>query len=1514
MADTSPRPAVSDEQRRQLQTWLNGFERTWSEGRLAAYVAQVPAPPSPMRRPVLIALVKIDLERSWQSGRRTSLEDYLRAYPELGTTDTVPFELVRAEHELRRRHEGTEAAGALATRFPRHAAELSRWLTSQKGATALPGPARETVGPRAARETVRGARESASPQHPSTLPGEGTASGQRSLPEQFGRYRILKKLGQGGMGTVYLAQDGELQRSVALKVPLFSEEDQQARARFRREAQAAATLRHPNLCPVYDVGEIDGIHYLTMAYIEGRPLSAVLRGSRPLSQRQAALLLRKLAAALREAHSHGIIHRDLKPANVLLDRSGEPVITDFGLARRAVPGDVRLTKSGAILGTPAYMAPEQVSGTSEVGAVSDLYALGVILYELLTGRLPFDGPVAAVLGQIMVTEPDPPRLHRPDLDPGLEAICLKAMAKKVPDRYASMGELHDALTAWLRTSGAAPSVEPPRQAPHGIRTEPADPEPFDPPLLPPPSVGPVPTQRPGAPASWKPWSIATGLVALVGVAVLGVVFFIRAGNKGTIRIDVDDRNAVVQVDGRQITIENLGEPITLTPGEHDLVVKRGDVEVETRKFTLQRGEKQVLIIRLLDRTASLPPNRNEPGPVPVTPEPPKGPVEPVPPPEKAPPKEPVRAPDKAPALPPSIEALAQKLADGDGWARYQAAEGLRRLGKREAGVPLAARVADDLYDPYPAKQAALEALREVEPGKAGEALARALQSKVEAVRIWACQELGSERGAECVTALVAAAKNGSTGVRAAAARALAKHGEGTARESLRNLLKDREVSVRLAAVEALAGIGGLYPVEALAGALTDEDGSVRGAAARALHTLGERSAVEALHKRVADASWLTGDPRAGKDQALAALRQLDPEKVVPALRGALQTKNESVQVWACRALAWESDREGGTALKEGLGSSSARVRAAAAIALGLRGDGEARAELVKLAEDKDYESRQSVKLGLQYLSQSAEVKAEVEKLHATSDQTRRQAADALKKLGDRSAVPDLMRRVADDAFEGTYSYGGKYTALEALKKLAPEKVSEALSLALRSKNEGVRAWAIGQFPAGDRQALAALHDALQDPASTVRSAAITALSRHSDPSARRFLIALTADRDRSVRLAAFGGLAGQKGSEVLDICCRGLADPDGSIRQQAAYQLGQLGLMAAVPALMKCVADDRGAVPDSDSSRYAALASLKTLAPERAREALQAALESRNELLQVWACSQFPPRDRKAGALLGTTLSDGPASVRKAAAMALGQQDDRVSATALVRALEDRDAEVRAAAASSLGTRREETARAALCTLVKDRVYTVRQAALNALTALGGAEVVNLWIQALNDPQDMIRQTAAYQLKQLGDKSAVDALVKRVADDVADSYGGGKSAALDALRQFAPERATGAILQALKSRNETIRAWACNNLPEKDRESATALTAALKDDRSPQVRRAAASALYRQEGPESATALVAALRDPDSEVRRSAVFSLGHRREKSALTELEQLAQNSKDSLLQSAARSAIQRINGTSP
>jgi serine/threonine protein kinase len=206
------------------------------------------------------------------------------------------------------------------------------------------------------------------------------------------------------------------------------------------EARAAATLHHPNICPVHEVGVHDGVPYLTMDFVEGQPLADLLAGGKPVPQRQAAALVRKLALALQEAHAKGVVHRDLKPSNVMINQRKEPVIMDFGLARRDSAGEARLTKVGAILGTPAYMSPEQVCGdVNAIGPGCDVYALGVILYELLAGRLPFEGPAMAVLAQILTQPPEPPSAHRPDLDPRLEVICLKALAKQPQDRYPHHG-------------------------------------------------------------------------------------------------------------------------------------------------------------------------------------------------------------------------------------------------------------------------------------------------------------------------------------------------------------------------------------------------------------------------------------------------------------------------------------------------------------------------------------------------------------------------------------------------------------------------------------------------------------------------------------------------------------------------------------------------------------------------------------------------------------------------------------------------------------------------------------------------------------------------------------------------------------------------------------------------------------------------------------------------------------------------------------------------------------------
>ncbi len=277
--------------------------------------------------------------------------------------------------------------------------------------------------------------------------------------KQFGRYRIIKRLGQGGMGSVYLAQDIHLERPVALKLPDFSPHDgPEARVRFLEEARTAATLDHPYLCRVYEAGEFQGQPYLTMAYIEGQSLAASI-GDEGWPQRQVAALVGKLALALQEAHTRKVIHRDLKPANVMIRTTGgrrEPVIVDFGLARRDIPREQRLTRSGQIVGTLGYMAPEQIRGDlKEIGPACDIYALGVMLYELLTGRLPFSGSGFAVAGQILTQAPLPPSTHRSDVDPALESTCLKAMAKAVGDRYASMADLAAALTSVIHSLSAS---------------------------------------------------------------------------------------------------------------------------------------------------------------------------------------------------------------------------------------------------------------------------------------------------------------------------------------------------------------------------------------------------------------------------------------------------------------------------------------------------------------------------------------------------------------------------------------------------------------------------------------------------------------------------------------------------------------------------------------------------------------------------------------------------------------------------------------------------------------------------------------------------------------------------------------------------------------------------------------------------------------------------------------------------------------------------------------------------
>src|SRR5262245_54688488 len=271
-----------------------------------------------------------------------------------------------------------------------------------------------------------------------------------ALPERVGNYEILEEIGRGGMGVVYKARHVQLQRLVALKMVLGGHfADREQRLRFRAEAAAVARLQHPHIVQPFEIGEHQegaGLPcpYFTLEFVEGGSLAARLAG-RPAPTRQAAAWLEALARAVHYAHAQGIIHRDLKPSNVLLTGDGQPKICDFGVAK-LLSGSNHETLSGMILGTAEYMAPEQAEAKGTPGPAADVYALGVILYEMLAGRPPFKGATTLdTLAQHRTQEPVPVRRLQPSVPRDLETICLKCLEKEPGRRYPSALELAEDL-------------------------------------------------------------------------------------------------------------------------------------------------------------------------------------------------------------------------------------------------------------------------------------------------------------------------------------------------------------------------------------------------------------------------------------------------------------------------------------------------------------------------------------------------------------------------------------------------------------------------------------------------------------------------------------------------------------------------------------------------------------------------------------------------------------------------------------------------------------------------------------------------------------------------------------------------------------------------------------------------------------------------------------------------------------------------------------------------------------
>ncbi len=432
---------LDDTTRERLEPTLARFEEAWQQGQQPRLEDYLPDADGEERLLLLVELVAQDLEHRLHQGEAIRLEHYLQRYPQLHELPGVVTNLLVIEYNLRGRRGSTPTLEEYQQRFPHLAAGLRARLTAtvMTQADSAPAPSEPLVTMAEAAPAPVLARTR--PALPDEVPqGQTPALPTSSVPG----FELLSVLGHGGMGVVYKARQLSLGRIVALKMVLHAEyASSHQRRQLQAEAEAVARLQHPNIVQIYEVGEHKGLPYLALEYCGGGCLGDQLDGT-PWQPQRAAKLVQTLARAVQAAHEAGVVHRDLKPGNVLLTANGEPKITDFGLAKRLdTPGQ---TRTGALMGTPSYMSPEQGQGRKDVGPPTDIYALGAVLYELLTGRPPFLGAtVMETVRQVIDQEPVSVRRLQPRMPRDLETICMQCLHKEPHKRYATAAALAEDL-------------------------------------------------------------------------------------------------------------------------------------------------------------------------------------------------------------------------------------------------------------------------------------------------------------------------------------------------------------------------------------------------------------------------------------------------------------------------------------------------------------------------------------------------------------------------------------------------------------------------------------------------------------------------------------------------------------------------------------------------------------------------------------------------------------------------------------------------------------------------------------------------------------------------------------------------------------------------------------------------------------------------------------------------------------------------------------------------------------